>query len=511
MIVPLTTNDFVERAVKVYPTRVALTDVADGLGVLTWAELGQRLVALRSGLDALGLERGARIAAVGMNTGRMLELLLSVPAAGRILVPINPRLSAAEIAHIVEDCGAQLLLVEPEHADRLRGITVERFVTLGAESDRLLLEHGLFSPEITDLDENDTATINYTSGTTSAPKGVQLTHRNIWLNAVTLALHIGLCERDVYLHTLPMFHVNGWGMPFVTASLGVHNVMLCQVRGEAILQAIDEHGVTVLNCAPTVLSATLDAAAARGGQIPGHGSVRVVCAGAPPPTALIERVETELGWEFIQVYGLTETSPMTTISRRQPEEDRLSPQERSHRRVRQGAPFLGARVTLGTDGEVLIRSNHVMSGYWNQPSVTADAIRDGWFHSGDVGFFDGDGQLCITDRKKDVIITGGENVSSIQVEDCLAAHPAIHDVAVAGTPHERWGETVTAFITRIPGCELTEVEVIAWARARLAHYKTPTRVVFLDELPRTATGKVQKHILRNAYKQHRVVPHQSAG
>jgi acyl-CoA synthetase (AMP-forming)/AMP-acid ligase II len=328
---------------------------------------------------------------------------------------------------------------------------------------------------------------------------VQITHRNIWTNAVTFGWHATVNERDVYLHTLPMFHANGWGMPFSTTGMGVPQVVLRKVDGTDILRRVQQHGVTLMCGAPAVVNMVLDAASEWEGAIPGAGTTRIVVAGAPPPTRTIERVETELGWEFIQIYGLTETSPLLTMNRARQEYDALTPAERAQKLGRAGAPAVGVKLQIDKQGEVLARSNVVLEGYWNQPEATADAIVDGWFHTGDGGTLDEEHHLTISDRKKDVIITGGENVSSIEVEDALFSHPAVAEVCVIGIPHEKWGETVTALVVLAPGESATEAELIAWTRDRLAHYKCPTSVEFRDELARTATGKLQKFKLRAPY------------
>ena len=323
-----------------------------------------------------------------------------------------------------------------------------------------------------------------------------MTHRNIWIDAVTLALHAGVSDRDVYLHTLPMFHVNGWGMPFAAAGLGVKQVALRKVDGPEILRRVDEHGVTLMCAAPAVVASILDAAATWDGEIPGRGKVRIIVAGAPPPTRTIVRVEEELGWEFMQLYGLTETSPLLTFNRSRAEWDDLPREDRAQRLVRAGPPALGVSLDTAPDGEVLARSNMVFAGYWEQPEVTAEAMAGGWFHTGDGGVIGGDGYLTITDRKKDVIITGGENVSSIEVEDILFSHPAVAEVAVIGVPDEKWGETIKAIVVLKPDTAVSEADLIAWCKQRAAGYKAPTSVDFHEALARTATGKLQKFKLR---------------
>ncbi|HVR74846.1 MAG TPA: AMP-binding protein, partial [Planctomycetota bacterium] len=357
------------------------------------------------------------------------------------------------------------------------------------------------SPRFGVEDENATVSINYTSGTTARPKGVQLTHRNCWLNAVTFGWHLGLSERDVYLHTLPIFHCNGWGMPYAVTAIGARQVIIRKIDGEEILRRVESEGVTVLNCAPAVVAAILDASEARrrqGVEAPGRGRVRIVVAGAPPPTRTIERVETELGWEFIQIYGLTETSPLLTINRAPAEWRGLPSTERARLLSRAGVPAVGVRTAISETGEVLARSNNVFAGYWERPDETAKAISGGWFRTGDGGHLEGP-YVVITDRQKDVIITGGENVTSIEVEDCLYQHPAVAEAAVIGVPDEKWGETVKALVVLRPGAPANERELIDFCRARMAGYKCPTSVELRDALPRTATGKLQKFKLREPY------------
>jgi acyl-CoA synthetase (AMP-forming)/AMP-acid ligase II len=321
----------------------------------------------------------------------------------------------------------------------------------------------------------------------------------LWLNATTMALHAGVTDRDVYLHTLPMFHCNGWGMPFALAGLGVPQHVLRKVDGAEILRRVAAHGVTLMCGAPAVWNAVLVAAERWRGEIPGRGKVRLICAGAPPPTRTIARVEAELGWEFIQIYGLTETSPLLTFNRSRGEWDGLSADERAERLGRAGPPVLGVSVAVDAQGEVLARSNVVLEGYWDDAAATTAAIVDGWFHTGDGGTIDDDGFLNISDRKKDVIISGGENVSSIEVEDALCSHPAVAEAAVIGVPDERWGETVKALVVLAPGRVASEAELIEHCRGRLAHYKCPTSVELRTELARTSTGKLQKFKLRAPY------------
>jgi len=294
-----------------------------------------------------------------------------------------------------------------------------------------------------------------------------------------------------------MFHANGWGMPFTVTGMGVKQVVLRKVDGAEILRRIQAYGVTFMCAAPAVVNAVLDAAPQWDGPIPGRGTVRIIVAGAPPATRTIERVREELGWEFVQIYGLTETAPLLTINRMRSEWNELEPRQQARNLGRAGTPAIGVRLDVDESGEVLAQSNHNLDGYWNNPDETARVQAGNWFHTGDGGSIV-DGYLSISDRKKDVIITGGENVSSIEVEDAISLHPAVAEVAVIGIPDETWGELVTALVvTRDPA--LTAQDIIAHCRAHLAGYKCPKRVEFSDVLPRTATGKVQKFKLREPF------------
>jgi acyl-CoA synthetase (AMP-forming)/AMP-acid ligase II len=437
------------------------------------------------------------VAVVSHNSSRLLTSFFGVCGSGRVLVPVNFRLRPDEVRYIVEHSGARVLVIDPELDETLRDVTAEHRFVIG--DDSLLYAADGVEPQPWEPDENETACINYTSGTTARPKGVQITHRNVWVNAVTFALHAAVTDRDVYLHTLPMFHANGWGMPFAMTGLGVKQVVIRKIDGAEILRRVRDHGVTVMCAAPAVAAAVLEAAQSWEGEIPGRDRVRIIMAGAPPPTKTVARVEDELGWEFIQIYGLTETSPLLTVNRTRAEWDDLSTEERAHKLVRAGAPALGVRLSLGAESEVLARSNVVLEGYWEQPEESARALDGGWFHTGDGGTIGDDGYLTISDRKKDVIITGGENVSSIEVEDVLFSHPAVAEVAVIGVPSDKWGETIKALVVLAADESATEAELIAWCKDKAAGYKAPTSIEFRDDLARTATGKLQKFKLRAPY------------
>ena len=414
-----------------------------------------------------------------------------------MLVPVNFRLSFDEVQYIVEHSGARVVYVDPELKDVLADLEAEHVFVLGDDDD--LFVEGV-EPRAWEPDENATATINYTSGTTARPKGVQITHRNIWTNAVTFALHAGVTDRDVYLHTLPMFHANGWGMPFAMTGCGVPQVALRKVDGAEILRRVEQYGVTVMCAAPAVVAAVLDARTELGGRDPrprpdadhrrrctaadedgGPGRGRAGL-GVPPDL----RAHRDLAAAHHQPRALGVGRPRAGGARVE-----AGP--------RRDSPAIGVTLEVDDEGEVLARSNVCLEGYWEQPEESAKALEDGWFHTGDGGFVDDEGYLNIADRKKDVIITGGENVSSIEVEDAIFSHPDVAEVAVIGVPDEKWGETIKALVVKAEGSPLTEQELIDYVKGRVARFKAPTSVEFRDVLARTATGKLQKFKLRAPY------------
>jgi acyl-CoA synthetase (AMP-forming)/AMP-acid ligase II len=506
MNVPLTIGEFLERAALVYGDRVGVVDEPDvtgSLGRLTYGELHDRARAMAVGFDAMGIRPGERIAIVSPNSARFLISYFGVSGFGRIFVPVNYRLTADEIGYIVEHSGTSVVLYDPELDEIASRVTSAKWIRLDGIQDA-----ELFDPERgrrTDPvgwspDEDATCSINYTSGTTSRPKGVQLTHRNCWLNAASFGWHMGVSDRDVLLHTLPMFHANGWGMPYAMTAMGGRHVVQRKIDGEVILTRVAQDQVTLMCAAPAVVASILAAAEERrstGRDLP-EQVVRIVVAGAPPPSKTIERVEGELGWEFVQIYGLTETSPLLTVNRAPAEWDDIDPAERARRLSRAGVPAVGVKMAISPDGEVLARSNHVFEGYWQQPAESDQALEGGWFHTGDGGYHEGP-YTVITDRKKDVIITGGENVSSIEVEDVLYQHEAVSEVAVIGVPDEKWGESVLALVVLRQGASATEQDLIDHCRERMAHFKAPRSVEIRDALARTATGKLQKYKLRQPY------------
>ena len=422
-----------------------------------------------------------------------------MPSSGRVAVPINFRLSPEEVSYIVGHSGARVLLVDPELESSLKGVEAEHRFGTGEEYEQLLRFDTEPRPWA-EPDEDATATINYTSGTTARPKGVQMTHRNIWVNAVTFGMHMQVSDRDVYLHTLPMFHCNGWGLPYTMAGLGATQVVIRKIDGAEILRRVEQHGVTVMAGAPAVWNAVLEAAADWDGEIPG-----------PRPGADHRRRRAAAVEDDRPGRGRARLGVQPDL---RPHRDRAAaddqPAARRVRRARAGGAgeeaVAGRRPVAGhpadrpaSPGEVLAQSNTVLAGYWENPDASAEALDGGWFHTGDGGTIDDGGYLTISDRKKDVIITGGENVSSIEVEDVVFSHPAVAEVAVIGVPDDKWGEMVTAIVVVAEGEQVTEEEIIAHCRRGSPGTRSPKRVEFRDELARTATGKIQKFKLRESF------------
>lgn len=515
--VPLTPLALCQRGFELYPGRVAVLD--DGLR-LTYDQLRQRVERLAGALLALGVRRGERVALLGPNVADTFVCYSAVPLSGAVLVPLNTRLAAPELAYILDHAEVRLLLAHAALAPALGPLLRERpataVYTLGGRVDGLpSLEEAAAAAEPLPFDaervgERDLLSINYTSGTTGRPKGVRQTHRNNFLNAVDMMLALQLGPGDVCLHVAPMFHANGWGLIWATQGVGAANVMLARVEPGEIFRRVERYGVTLFGAAATVLTLCLEHARARGlSPAPGRGRVRWLVGGMAPPVEVIRRVEEELGWQVVHLYGLTEVTAFATRHEEAPGERELPADERARRKGRQGVPLpLAGRVRVvrpdmsdvardGRElGEVVVRGNVVMEGYHRDPKGTARALAGGWFHTGDLAVWHPDGEIEIRDRAKDLIVSGGEKIASLEVEAVLYRHPAVAQAAVVAAPHPVWGETPVAFVVPREGARVTAEELLAWCRERLAHFKAPTRVELVPELPRTASGKIQKNLLR---------------
>ena len=514
METPFTPLEFARRARSLYGDRLA---VVDGALRLTYAQLFDRCDRWATVLASWGVGKGDRVAYIAPNTHAQLESFYAVPQLGAVLVPLNYRLAVDDFAYMIEHSGATVVCVHADHievADALRARCPDVAHWVALEGERAgfadyeaLIARTPPSPPRVELDERDLLTINYTSGTTSRPKGVMITHRNAWTNSVGTLLHHPMTPSDRYLWTLPMFHANGWTFVWTVTAIGGVHVCLRKVAPPEIFELLAAEQITALCCAPTVLISIASAPPELRARAP--RGVRVLTAGAPPAAATIERVEGELGWVITHIYGLTETSPFITICEPRAEHAALPPRERAIVKARQGVELVTSgelRVVdedmrdvprdAATIGEIVVRGNAVMAGYYNDPAATAVALAGGYFHSGDSAVVHPDGYIEIRDRMKDVIISGGENISSIEVEAALLRHPAVQEVAVVGLPHEKWGEAPYAFVVLKPGAAATEAELRQFARDHLAHFKAPQGVTFVAELPKTATGKIQKFVLR---------------
>ena len=516
MEVPLLITDFLRRATTLYPDK---TGVVDGDRRFTYRQFLERVHRLANALRGLGVKKGDRVCILSPNSHFFLESFYGTSLIGAVLVPLNYRLLAADHEYILNHAGVTVVLVDKEYCQviddirpNLRSVRHWIAATYDGAAPAGWIDWNAWvaaasadPPPPVDLDENDLVSLNYTSGTTARPKGVMVTHRNYYVNAYNMIAHLGIQHQDVELWTLPMFHCNGWGCVYAVTAVGGTHVVLRGIDAATIYDLIAREKVTFACMAPAVLRAILDYPDKAKHQITTRP--RFTVAGAPPPAAFIERLEHELGWQFLEIYGLTETAPLLTISR----PDHYTRDDDWARRSRAGVEGIGVHLEVLDDdghpvpgdgesvGEICARSNVVFKGYWEQPDETAKAIHDGWFHTGDLAVWDEVGNIHIVDRKKDVIISGGENISSPEIEDALYQHPGVLECAVIGVPHEKWGETPKALVVLRPGHTCTAEELLAFCREHLAHFKCPTSVDFIPELPRTVTGKLQKFKLRERY------------
>jgi len=497
---------FLQRSAAVFPDRVA---VVHGSRRFTYRELTARASRLASALRAAGLEDGDRVAYLCPNTPAMLEGTFGVPAAGGVLVPINIRLAPAEVDYILEHSGARFAVVDHELVGLVEGAEGTEIIVDGdsgepddAYEQFLAGGSAAFEP-VPVADEESPISINYTSGTTGSPKGVVVTYRGSFLNAMAEIIETGLSYDSVYLWVLPLFHCNGWCHPWAVTAVAGRHVCLRKVDTAQIWELLEAEGITHACGAPTVYIALVNDPAAR--RLP--QPVTVSMGGAPASPTLLERMAA-LNFEPNHVYGLTETYGPMTVCVKHPEWRELPNEERARLLARQGVSYLPheeVRVVdesmtdvprdAATVGEIVMRGNNVMRGYYRDPEATARAFEGGWFHSGDLAVWHPDGYVEVSDRAKDIIISGGENISTIEVERTIVKHPAVLECAVVAMPDERWGERPKAFVTLKSGQDADEQEIIDFCRERLAHFKCPAAVQF-GELPKTSTGKIQKYVLR---------------
>ena len=514
MEIPLTPLEFARRARSLYGDRLG---VVDGDLRLTYEQFFDRCDRWSHVLQGWGVRHGDRVAYIAPNTHAQLESFYAVPQIGAVVVPLNYRLTGEDFAYMIGHSGSTVVCVHSDYLDTVDKIKdlcpkVTRWVALEGARDgwldyEMLIVAAPARFERPTIAESDLLAINYTSGTTSRPKGVMITHRNAWVNAVGTLVHHPMTSSDAYLWTLPMFHANGWTFVWIVTAVGGAHVCLRRVDPGVVFEQIEREKITALCCAPTILIAIANAPPELRASTP--RGIRVLTAGAPPAATTIERIEGELGWTITQVYGLTETAPFITVCEPRDSHTRLAPAERARIKARQGVELITSGELRVVDenmrdvprdsetiGEIVVRGNVVMAGYFDDPEATAQAFAGGYFHSGDSAVVHPDGYVEIKDRLKDVIISGGENISSIEVEAALLRHPAVQEVAIIGKPHEKWGEAPHAFVVLRQGSIATGDELRAFAREHLAHFKAPHSVTFVAELPKTATGKIQKYVLR---------------
>jgi len=523
VIVPLNEYDFLKRALAVYGDQEA---VVCGEQRFTYRQFGARVNAWAHAMRGLGVGHGDRVAILSQNCHRMLEAFFGSPLVGAILMPINFRLVPSDFEYILNHGEAKVVIVEEgltHLIDEIRPrLTSVAHYLIGADRpdnvpdgwqsyESLIAAAPRENAEPAVIDENEPSALLYTSGTTGRPKGVMLTHRNLYINALNATIEFGLTHADVYLHTLAMFHCNGWGLPYSVTGVGAKHVVMKKYEPAAFFDVAGKEKVSFACMPPTMINMAMNHPLDEQAKEALPKAMRIGTAGSAPPMALIKAMQERLNWQVIQIYGLTETSPFLTVSKVKPHMRDWPAEEKYRMQTRTGYPMMGVDLRVvdeeGRDiapdgeavGEVIARSNVVMAGYWRQPEATDAVIVDGWFHTGDMATLDREGYIEVVDRKKDLIISGGENVSSIEIEGVLYKHPAVLEAACIAIPDERWGEVPLAIVVLKPGASATEAELIEFSRERMAHFKCPKMISFSDALPRTATGKIQKNQLRDRY------------
>lgn len=521
MFAALTPLDWKRRAVKYYPQKIAIIDEEKEF---TYKEFGDRVDQLTVALHEEGIQKGDHVAVMLPNTHYMLECFYGIGQLGAVMVPLNYRLSASDLEYIINHSDSKMLIIDEEFSDSIEEIesnlSLEQIIIVsvpgyktslkGVDYEAFLMHHSGSVPPEVEIDENQLLTLNYTSGTTSKPKGVMLTHRSNYLNAANFMYHLGVNSDDVYLHTLPMFHANGWGGVWAITAAGATHVCLRKVNSQLILDLFERKNISLLCGAPTVVNMLVNEPKAKEIKIKTHP--RMAIAGAPPAAALIHKAQEILGLNMVHVYGLTETAPFILYCEWRKEFDSLAADEQASIKAKQGIElaFNGETKVVLPDGkevawdgkelgEIITRGNVIMKGYYKDPEKTAAAIKDGWFYTGDLAVTYPDGFIEIQDRIKDLIISGGENISSTEVEGILYKHPDIMEVAVIAIPDDKWGEVPKAIIVLQQNADVTEEDIIDYCRLQMAHFKTPKAVEFVESLPKTATGKLQKFRLRELH------------
>lgn len=520
MIIPLTPLRFLRYAEQQYPRKTA---VVCGEYRFTYAEFGSRVGRLAGALHSLAVKPGDRVAFLSTNCHRLLEAYYGVLEAGAILLPLNMRLSSQELAYILNDAGVTLLFLESSFLPLVESFRnsvplIKNFVLLDATPkvnwlspenyEDLLSTATPVRRDITEVDENSVAELFYTSGTSANPKGVMLTHRNVYMHALYVALALDASHDTVELHTIPLFHANGWGAAHLVTFLGARHVMIHRFDPVEVFRLIERERVRTCSVVPAMAIALVNCPEREKYDL--SSLERVNIGGAASSPTLVRQVEDKLGCTCFSGYGLTETSPVLTISLMK-SGLQWRGEERYEGQARTGFAIPGVEIrVVGSDGndvpadgatmgEIWTRADGIMAGYWNDPELTALALEGGWFHTGDMATIDENGYVLIVDRKKDIIVSGGENISSLEVEKALAAHPDVYEAAVIPVPDEQWGEVPKALVVLKPGSSVKDSELLEFCRGRLSHYKCPKSIEFVPNLPKTGTGKFLKKELRKKY------------
>ncbi len=520
MMVPMNVNRFLKRTAKLYATKVAVIDQDMSY---TYQEMSFRVDRLTRALKGQGIKPGDRVAWLSYNNHPLLEAYFGVVQFGAILVPLNIRLSPDDLVYIFSDCTPALLVFDSdfeETARRLAAVVPDlKMVEIqieGSHPDYLDYESFLANApselgvsDYPETDENAVAEIFYTSGTTGMPKGVGLTHRNLYMNAMQILISANIGDDAIILHTIPLFHVNGWGTPHYITAVGGTHVMLRRFIPDLVLRQIERHRVTHASLVPTMANFLIQAAQSHPYDL---SSLRyAVFGGAPSPSSFVQNTMDALGGEYVGGYGLSETSPIVSLAVIKSTLADHDPLALNRYRGTAGLPAVGVDVSIVDDddydlawdgesvGELRVRGDMVMAGYWNKPEDTALAIRGGWFYTGDMAVIDPEGYIHIVDRKKDIIISGGENISSVELEDALFQHPAVFECCVIGIPDPKWGEVPKAVVVLRPGMSVDAGELLGFVNQRVASFKALKGLDFTAELPKTGTGKIQKTVVRKRY------------
>jgi fatty-acyl-CoA synthase len=505
--VPLTPIRFLYRAADLFARKIG---IVSGDRRFTYGEFAARCERLAAAVRKLGIAPGDRVAYLSFNTHQLIEGYYGVPMAGAVVMPLNVRLTASELAGIIQHSGARLLLYEPEFEATAQSLPVAARIRLDDEYESLLAGAAPVAVDFMRVDEDSVAEVFYTSGSTGTPKGVMLTHRTLYLHAMSVATCYVDPPTMVDLHTIPLFHANGWGHAHASTMMGVKQVMVRRFDPPAVYQLVHDHRATEMSVVPTMANALLAVSDISAYDISSMRQIQI--GGAASSPELIERMEQRFRCRVFAGYGLTETAPVLTFARPKPGLTYENERQRFERQAMTGWPVPGVEIRVVDNnntavprdgqsiGEVITRSDHVMAGYYNEPEATRAVLSDGWFHTGDMAVWDEEGYIHIVDRKKEIIISGGENISSLEVEKAISAHPDVYECAVVAAPDDTWGEVPAAIVVLKPGAQLDAKSLCTFLESRIAKFKMPRRIDFAEEpLPKTGTGKIRKLVLKERY------------